>query len=220
MERTTKKVKNKEFADVDRDAMERVEGTSHRMSFKDMLMSKQTNEEVDSDEEGSDLGLDDDISLHGMMLRLIWTKCILTFAFQSRKFDNNESPKPKSRPKGNGGRDNDQGEKNGEGPRASQGKPWDRKGPLKCYLCQGQHRTSVCPKKVTFHAMKAHKKAEDDTKSLNSILGGVEENASNGLMFVDIIVAGRGLNAFVDTSASDLFMSEEKRNLGSKLKKI
>ncbi|MBA0773220.1 hypothetical protein Gotri_008514 [Gossypium trilobum] len=62
MERATEKVKNKEFADVDSDAMEGVEGTSHRMSFKDMLMSKQTDEEVDSDEEGSDLGLDDDIS--------------------------------------------------------------------------------------------------------------------------------------------------------------
>ncbi|XP_040967114.1 uncharacterized protein [Gossypium hirsutum] len=32
---------------------------------------------------------------------------------------------------------------------------------------------------------------------------------SHGLMFVDIIVAGRKLNALVDTGASDLFMSEE-----------
>ncbi|KAH1074829.1 hypothetical protein J1N35_027157 [Gossypium stocksii] len=65
MERATEKVKNKEFADVDRDAMEGVVSTSNRMSFKDMLMSKQTNKEVDGDEEGSNLGLDDDISLHG-----------------------------------------------------------------------------------------------------------------------------------------------------------
>ncbi|KAG8474454.1 hypothetical protein CXB51_034098 [Gossypium anomalum] len=87
-----------------------------------------------------------------------------------RKFDNNESSKPKSRPKGNGGGDKDQGEKNDEGLRASQ--------------------------------------------------GGVEEKASNGLMFVDIIVAGRGLNALVDTGASDLFMSEEMaKELGLKIEK-
>ncbi|MFQ6652124.1 hypothetical protein Gotur_024133 [Gossypium turneri] len=32
---------------------------------------------------------------------------------------------------------------------------------------------------------------------------------SHGLMFVNIIMAGRKLNALVDTGASDLFMSEE-----------
>ncbi|PPR87249.1 hypothetical protein GOBAR_AA33441 [Gossypium barbadense] len=57
--------------------------------------------------------------------------------------------------------------------------------------------------------MEAREKAEDDTKSLNSILGGVEEKSSNGLMFVDIIVASRRSNALVDTGASDLFMSKE-----------
>ncbi|KAK5785771.1 hypothetical protein PVK06_040389 [Gossypium arboreum] len=106
-----------------------------------------------------------------------------------RNFDNSESSKPKSRPKGNDGGDKDQREKNGEGPRASQGKHWDRKGPLKCCLCQGPHRMSVCPKKEAFHAMEVQ--AKDDTKSFNLILGGAEDKASNGLMFVDIIVVGR-----------------------------
>ncbi|KAH1115214.1 hypothetical protein J1N35_008592 [Gossypium stocksii] len=40
-----------------------------------------------------------------------------------RKFENNESSKPKSRPKGNGGGDKDQVERKGKGPRAGQGKP-------------------------------------------------------------------------------------------------
>ncbi|KAG8472442.1 hypothetical protein CXB51_035290 [Gossypium anomalum] len=104
------------------------------------------------------------------------------------------------------------------GPKASQGKPWDRKGPLKYYLCQGPHRMSVCPKKAAFHAME--EQAEDDAKSLNSILGGAEDKASNGLMFVDIIVAGRGLNTLVDTGASDLFMSEKMaKELSLKIEK-
>ncbi|KAK5840324.1 hypothetical protein PVK06_009218 [Gossypium arboreum] len=47
-----------------------------------------------------------------------------------RKFDNSKSSKPKPRPKGNGEGDKDQVEKNGKGPRASQGRPWDKKGPM------------------------------------------------------------------------------------------
>ncbi|KAK5785550.1 hypothetical protein PVK06_040146 [Gossypium arboreum] len=140
------------------------------------------------------------------------------YDFGGRKFDNNDSSKPKSRPKDNGGGNNDQREKNDEGPKSSQGKPWDRKGPMKCFLCQGPHRMSVCPKKAAFHAMEAREEVEDDTKSLNSILGGVEEKSSNGLIFVDIIVAGRRLNALVDTGASDLFMSKEMaKELGLKI---
>lgn len=41
------------------------------------------------------------------------------------------------------------------------------------------------------------------------ILGGVEDKMSNRLMFMDIMVAGRGLNVLIDTGVSDLFMSKE-----------
>ncbi|PPS00208.1 hypothetical protein GOBAR_AA20454 [Gossypium barbadense] len=75
-------------------------------------------------------------------------------------------------------------------------------------------------KKVTFNAMETHKEVEQDTENLNAILGGVKDKASNRLMFVDIIVAGKGLSALVDTGASDLFMFEGMaRELGLKIEK-
>ncbi|MBA0552298.1 hypothetical protein Golob_023124, partial [Gossypium lobatum] len=71
---------------------------------------------------------------------------------RERKFDNSESSKPKSRPKCNG-----------KGPRASQGIPWDKKGPMRCYLCQGLYRMTDCLKKATFDAIEVHEKAKYDT---------------------------------------------------------
>ncbi|KAH1032919.1 hypothetical protein J1N35_045093 [Gossypium stocksii] len=61
---------------------------------------------------------------------------------------------------------------------------------------------------------------DEATKNLSSILGGVKDKSSNWLMFVDIIIAGRKLNALVDTGALDLFMSKETtRDLRFKIKK-
>ncbi|KAA3473509.1 protein DDI1-like protein [Gossypium australe] len=47
------------------------------------------------------------------------------------------------------------------------------------------------------------------TKNLNSKLEGVEDKMSCGLIFVDITMANRRLNALVDIGVSDLFMSKE-----------
>ncbi|KAH1097539.1 hypothetical protein J1N35_014460 [Gossypium stocksii] len=67
------------------------------------------------------------------------------YNIEGRKFDNSESSKPKSRPKGK-----DQVEKN------------------------GPHRIRDCLKKAALNAMKVHEEAEYDTKSLSAILGGVK----------------------------------------------
>ncbi|XP_040948667.1 uncharacterized protein [Gossypium hirsutum] len=135
-----------------------------------------------------------------------------------RKFDNNDASKPKPRPKGSGGGDKEKTERSGEAPRAYNGRPGDKKEPMRCYLCQGPHRLSVCPKRATFNAMEAREETNPDTKSLGTILGGVEDKTSNGLMFVDIIVTDRKLNALVDTGASDLFMSKKMvKELGLKV---
>ncbi|MFQ6640802.1 hypothetical protein Gotur_016658 [Gossypium turneri] len=66
-----------------------------------------------------------------------------------------------------------------------------------------------CPKKAALTAMEAKGESDVEENNLGLILGGVEDRMSHGLMFVDIIVAGRKLNALVNTDASDLFMSEE-----------
>ncbi|XP_016684229.2 uncharacterized protein [Gossypium hirsutum] len=126
-----------------------------------------------------------------------------------RKFDNSDASKPKPRPKGNGGGDKEQTERNGEALRDNDGRPWDKKGPMRCYLCQGPHRFSACPKRAAFKAMEAREEGDHDTKSLSAILGSVEDKTSNGLMFVDIIVADKRLNALVDIGVSDLFISKE-----------
>ena len=71
-----------------------------------------------------------------------------------------------------------------------------RSGPISCFHCDGT-------------AMEAKGESNVEDNNLGSILGGVEDRMSHGLMFVDIIMASRKLNALVDTGASDLFMSEE-----------
>ncbi|MFQ6648255.1 hypothetical protein Gotur_020799 [Gossypium turneri] len=63
--------------------------------------------------------------------------------------------------------------------------------------------------KSTSDKLTASEEIEDNTKSFSAILGGAKYRANNGLIFVDIIMAGRGLNALVDTGASDLFMFKE-----------
>ncbi|MFQ6668060.1 hypothetical protein Gotur_033858 [Gossypium turneri] len=57
--------------------------------------------------------------------------------------------------------------------------------------------------------MKAKGESDVEDNNLGLILGGVEDRISHSLMFVNIIVAGRKLNALIDTGASDLFMSKE-----------
>ncbi|XP_040932038.1 uncharacterized protein [Gossypium hirsutum] len=123
--------------------------------------------------------------------------------FGGRK-DNSNSSKP--RLKGNSGGDKERPTRNGDGK-----KPWDKRksGPIKCFHCEGPHMIKDCPKKAALKAMKAKGESDVEDNNLGSILGGVEDRMSHGLMFVDIIVAGRKLNALVDTGASDLFMSEE-----------
>ncbi|KAK5786307.1 hypothetical protein PVK06_040942 [Gossypium arboreum] len=65
-----------------------------------------------------------------------------------------------------------------------------------------------CLKKVALSATEAKVESDVEDNNLGSILGGVEDKTSHGLMFADIIVVGRKLNALVDTGASDLFMSK------------
>ncbi|XP_040930143.1 uncharacterized protein [Gossypium hirsutum] len=123
--------------------------------------------------------------------------------FGGRK-DNSNSSKP--RLKGNSGGDKERPTRNGDGK-----KPWDKRksGPIRCFHCEGPHMIKDCPKKAALKAMEAKGESDMEDNNLGSILGGVEDRMSHGLMFVDIIVAGRKLNALVDTGASDLFMSEE-----------
>ncbi|PPR85318.1 hypothetical protein GOBAR_AA35377 [Gossypium barbadense] len=75
------------------------------------------------------------------------------------------------------------------------------------------------PKKAALSAMEAKVESNVEDNNLGSILGGVEDKMSHGLMFADIMVAGKKLNALVDTGAFDLFMSEGAAHiLGLKIK--
>ncbi|KAG8474262.1 hypothetical protein CXB51_033921 [Gossypium anomalum] len=96
------------------------------------------------------------------------------------KKESHESSKPKFNPKGNSGGDKERSTKMATG----------------------------CPKKAALAATEAKVESDVEDNNLGSILGGVEDKTSRGLMFADIIVAGRKLNALVDTGVSNLFMSE------------
>ncbi|GMI64864.1 hypothetical protein HRI_000155700 [Hibiscus trionum] len=63
---------------------------------------------------------------------------------------------------------------------------------------------------------------EQDLAKLSSIISSVETKGpkDKGLMFVDITLAGQELDALVDTSASELFMSEQvAQGLGLRVEK-
>ncbi|KAA3465298.1 reverse transcriptase [Gossypium australe] len=58
----------------------------------------------------------------------------------------------------------------------------------------------------------------DKDKPAKNGNGGIKDKTSHGLMFVDIMLASRGLNTFVDTGAFDLLMSEKTiHKLGLKI---
>ncbi|XP_016752558.1 uncharacterized protein [Gossypium hirsutum] len=131
------------------------------------------------------------------------------------KKDNANYSKLRFNQKGNSGGDKERPTRNGNGK-----KPWDKKksGPISCFHCDGPHIIKDYPKKAAVTAMKVKRESDVEDNNLCSILGGVEDRMSHGLMFVDIIVAGKKLNALVDTSAFDLFMSKEAAcKLGPKI---
>ncbi|PPR80599.1 hypothetical protein GOBAR_AA40114 [Gossypium barbadense] len=75
------------------------------------------------------------------------------------------------------------------------------------------------PKRAVLSAMEVKEESDEEDNNLGSILGGVEDKRGHGLMFVDIMVADRKLNALVDTCAPNLFISKEATcKLGLKIK--
>ncbi|MFQ6668007.1 hypothetical protein Gotur_033824 [Gossypium turneri] len=96
------------------------------------------------------------------------------------KKDKYESSEPKFKPRGNGGGDKDKVVKN----------------------------SNDCPKKVTFSTLEANDEKDEVTKNLNSIIRGVKDKMGRRLMFIDITMADKRLNALVVISASDLLMSK------------
>ncbi|KAA3483531.1 protein DDI1-like protein [Gossypium australe] len=69
------------------------------------------------------------------------------------------------------------------------------------------HMINDYPKKAALSAMEWNDEADKATKNLNLILRGVEDNTSCGLMFVDITMMNRRLNA-----AHDLRLKIEKES--------
>ncbi|KAH1108034.1 hypothetical protein J1N35_011802 [Gossypium stocksii] len=86
--------------------------------------------------------------------------------------------RPKFKLRGNGGRDKDKPAKNGNG---KVQKLWEKnkRWPLTCFHCDDLHMVRDCSKKVALSTMKCDDRV---TKNLGSILGGVEDNASHGLI--------------------------------------
>ncbi|KAH1032652.1 hypothetical protein J1N35_044826 [Gossypium stocksii] len=135
-----------------------------------------------------------------------------------KKSEKSESFKPKFKPKGNDGKDKDKPTRNDNGKnkivqKAKPYKPWKKKNStFKCFLCEGSQMVNDSPKRSMFSIIKEDDKLRKASMKLGSILSCVEANNGckrNGLKFVDITLVGRGLNALIDTSTSDLFMFKD-----------
>ncbi|MBA0729385.1 hypothetical protein Golax_025847 [Gossypium laxum] len=98
---------------------------------------------------------------------------------------------------------------------------------LRSYFCKGPHMKRDCLKVYSILAIKRNDEQEEvkpikkKTSTVNSmVLISKRMNGEEGLMFVDINIAGQKRSALIDTGASDLFISEKAaRKLGLSIKK-
>lgn len=126
-----------------------------------------------------------------------------------------------------GGNSTDSTSGNGKPRDAKRGldNPRDKRKKMKCFLCQGPHMARKCPNKVMISAKNDEPKeeakpTEGNTSKINSMVLIPGKRNENGLMFVDINIAGQKRSALIDTGASDLFMSEKAaKKLGLSIRK-
>ena len=152
---------------------------------------------------------------------LMWA---MTVAESLVEFKKDKPDSSKSKGKVGGDRDKGKGKERDKQPKKGSGKPsyrqWksSKKGnkkewkPQTCFLYNEPHRMRDCPKRGKLATIAEKGDAERETLKLGSMmLSSIKTkrlSRHKGLMFVDITVAGNKMNALVDTSASDLFMSE------------
>ncbi|MFQ6636425.1 hypothetical protein Gotur_014159 [Gossypium turneri] len=94
--------------------------------------------------------------------------------------------------------------------------PKEKRGKLRCYFCKGPHMKKDCPKVSSVSAIKRNdelekaKPIEEKPPRVNSmVLIPKKRNGKEGLMFVDINIAGQKRGALIDTGALNLFISEK-----------
>lgn len=83
---------------------------------------------------------------------------------------------------------------------------------MRCFICDDLHMVRGYSKKFAFSSIEWDDRLEKIMIKLDVILSSVKSKKGRkrkGLMFVNIIVAGKKLNALVDTSSLNLFISEE-----------
>ncbi|MBA0555779.1 hypothetical protein Golob_025935 [Gossypium lobatum] len=84
----------------------------------------------------------------------------------------------------------------------------EKRGKLRCYLCKGPHMKRDSLKVSSVSTIKRNDELEE------------KRNGVEGLMFVDINIAGQKRSTLVDTGASDLFILEKAEGkLGLSIKK-
>ncbi|MBA0800486.1 hypothetical protein Gohar_010915, partial [Gossypium harknessii] len=110
--------------------------------------------------------------------------------------------------------------------------PRDKGKRIKCFICQRPHMVLKCLKKLMISTIekkdepKEVKPVEKKTSRVNSmVLFRKNKDGEEGLMFVDINIAGPKWSALVDMGASNLFISKKVENklglsIGKSNKKI
>ncbi|KAH1046315.1 hypothetical protein J1N35_037099 [Gossypium stocksii] len=106
---------------------------------------------------------------------------------------------------------------------------------LRCYFCKGSHMKRDCPKVSSVSAIKRSDELEEaelvekKASRVNTmILVPKKRNGGEGLIFIDINIAGQERSALVDTGASNLFILEKaarklslsSRKLNKKIKMV
>ncbi|MFQ6630455.1 hypothetical protein Gotur_009256 [Gossypium turneri] len=155
--------------------------------------------------------------------------------------DRFESSKPNGKGNGRGdheedkeGHSNDGNDSsNDDGNGKQRNKKWKpnnlkEKRKIRCYLCKGSHMKKDYLKASLFSAIKRNDEPEvtklvgKKISMINSmVLIPKKRDGREGLMFVDINIAGHKKSALIDMGASNLFMSENAaRKLGLSIKKL
>nr|GLL49496.1 uncharacterized protein LOC105969880 [Ipomoea trifida] len=96
----------------------------------------------------------------------------------------------------------------------------ERKKPLRCFVCQGDHKFSNCPKYGKLSAMFSRNNdepiedpsdEEDDALQMSSlkVLGAISHPSSTtDLLYVDVVINGKKSRALIDTGATHNFIEE------------
>ncbi|KAL3626889.1 hypothetical protein CASFOL_029294 [Castilleja foliolosa] len=124
----------------------------------------------------------------------------------------------KGKNKKDGGKFHRDAEKS-EGSQKPEGQKTMNKSNRGCFLCDGDHRVHDCPNKTKLNALMRELEKETDEEDVHlvnpiQLLGALtadrQPSKAKGLMYVNVLVNGREVEAMIDSGATHNFVSERE----------